>query len=152
MKRTVLVLLCGIACGVAAHLGWIAHRRPAAVDDLTAQLAWMKTHLRLTDPQVARLRALHEQSTPRVLALAAQVAAMREELAAFERARQTGDRIDFLEFARFVDQRRALDRACLESTRRLVAASAEVMTPEQREHYLSLLGPALQSGRATALP
>jgi hypothetical protein len=152
MKRTLLVLLLGLGCGVIAHVAWFGHRAPAPADTLAAQLAWMKANLQLTDAQVARLRVLHEQSTPRLIALAAQVATMRDELAAFEHARQTSGRIDFLEFARFVDQRRALDRACAESTRTLVAASADVMTPAQRDHYLSLLAPALQPGRTSAQP
>jgi len=152
MKRTLLILLLGLGGGVGAHVAWFELQRPARADDLTAQLAWMKANLQLNDAQLARLRVLHEQSAPRLLALASQVAGMRGELAAFERERTTNGRIDFLEFARFVEQRRALDRACLDSTRTLVAASAEVMDPRQREHYLSLLGPALELPRAHALP
>jgi hypothetical protein len=152
MKRTLLVLLLGLGCGLGAHYAWLARQEPIRGDDLGSQLAWMKTNLRLSDGQLARLRVLHEQSAPRLLALAAQVAGMRSELAAFERERLTTGRIDFLEFARYVEQRRALDRACLDSTRTLVAASADVMTPEQREHYLNLLGPALKSDRANTVP
>jgi len=152
MKRTLLILLLGLACGTGAHYAWLAQQNPVAGGDLAAQLAWMKTNLHLSDEQLGRLRALHEQSAPRLLALAAQVASMRKELAAFERERLTTGRIDFLEFARYVEQRRALDLTCVDSTRTLVAASAEVMTPPQREHYLSLLGPALQADGAIALP
>ena len=152
MKRTLLILLLGLFCGVGAHFGWLAHQNRLPADTLSAQLTCMKANLHLSDAQLARLQALHEQSAPRLLALAAQVASMREELAAFERARATTGRIDFLEFARYVEQRRALDRACLDSTRTLVAAAAEVMTPLQREHYLSLLEPAFNSNRVNALP
>lgn len=152
MKRTLLILLLGLAGGLGAHYGWLARNDPTGRDDLSAQLAWMKTNLHLSDAQLARLRALHEESAPRLMALAAQVASMRGELAAFERERLTTGRIDFLEFARYVEQRRALDRTCLDSTRSLVAASAEVMTPPQREHYLNLLAPALKSDGALALP
>jgi len=152
MKRMLLILLLGLIAGGGAHVGWLTLRRPEPVDSLAAQLAWMKTNLGLSDAQVARLRVLHEESAPRLLALASQVASMREEHAAFERQRTTSGRIDFLEFARFVAQRQVLDRACLDSTHTLVAASASVMTPEQREHYLSLLGPALEPARANAIP
>ena len=152
MKRTLIILLLGIIGGTGAHYGWLARHNPTRSDNLSAQLAWMKTNLHLNDEQLARLRVLHEQSAPRLLELAAQVASMRGELAAFERERLTTGRIDFLEFARYVEQRRALDRTCLDSTRTLVAASAEVMTPPQREHYLSLLEPALKSDGALALP
>lgn len=152
MKHTLLILMLGLACGAGAHLAWFEQQRPQPVDNLSAELAWMKTNLQLSDAQLARLRVLHEQSAPRLLALAAQVANMRGELASFEHERQTSGRIDFLEFARYVEQRRALDRVCLDSTRTLVAASADVMTPLQREHYLNLLGPALEPVRASAIP
>lgn len=152
MTRTLLTLLCGLAVGVSAHLAWVAHRRPADVEDLPAQLAWMKANLGLNGEQLARIQALHERSAPQLVALAAQVVGMKQELAAFERERRATGRIDFLEFAKFVDQRRALDRACLDSTRKLVAASASVMTPVQREQYLSLVGPALKADETGAVP
>ena len=58
------------------------------------------------------------------------------------RTRKTDDRVDFIEFAQFVETRRTINRECLESTRQLVLASAGVMTPEQRTHYLGLVAPA----------
>ena len=146
MKRSLLVLLLGLVCGVAAHFGWFYARRPPAVGDLNAQLAWMKTDLNLTDEQVAKIKAVHEASAARLVALASQVAGMREEWTAFERQRQTSGRVDFLEFARFVEQRRALDHECAESTRRLVTASAGLMNAQQRQRYFDLLGPALKEG------
>lgn len=152
MKRTLLTLLLGSLAGLVAHVGWLNYRKPAPAETLDAQLAWMKRDLQLSEEQVGRLRALHAESAPRLLALAAQAAAMRDELAAFERTRTTTGQIDFLEFARFVDQRRAFDQACLDSTRALVAASAQVMTPGQREHYLSLVSPSLRSERGSASP
>jgi hypothetical protein len=71
---------------------------------------------------------------------------MREEYDAFEHERTTSGQVDFLEFAHFVEQRRAVDRECLTSTQRLVADASHVMTEQQRERYLGLLGPVLQTG------
>jgi hypothetical protein len=104
----------------------------------------MKTELKLTDRQFARIKAIHEQSSPRLLALAAQVARMREEYDAFEHERTTSGQVDFLEFAHFVEQRRVVDRECLFSTRQLVADAAGVMTDKQRARYLGLLGPVFK--------
>ena len=149
MNRTLLILFLGLAGGFGAHVGWLklvhAERRPA---DLGAQLAWMKTSLKLSDAQWARIQALHERSAPRLMKLAAQVEDMRSELEAFERTREKEGRIDFLEFARIVDERRRLDRECASSTEELVAESVKVMTPAQRERYLSLLQPALKTLRS----
>ena len=145
MKRTLFVVLLGLLAGLGAHIGWFSVSTPERPADLDAQLAWMKTNLRLTDIQLQRIKALHEQSAPRLLALAAQVNGMQGEMAAFERERQTEDRVDFVEFARFVEERRRLDRECALSTEKLVTAAAEVMTPQQRQQYLNLLGPALKN-------
>ncbi len=148
MKHTLWILLLGLVGGVGAHLGWLAviapARAPAGAD---AHLAWLKDGLGLTDAQFARIQALHTNSTPQLQALAARVGEMQAELAAFEQTRRTEDRIDFLEFARFVEQRRRLGRECALSTERLVAATAEVLTPEQRARYLSYLEPALKTRR-----
>ena len=149
MKRMLQVLAVGIGCGVLAHVAWYGARRPAGGAELESQLAWMQQTLELTPGQFARIKALHEQSSPRLVALATQVARMRGEFAAFEQERQTKGQIDFLEFARFVEQRRAVDRACAESTRQLILAASEVLDPRQRATYLALLDPALHN-RGTA--
>jgi capsule polysaccharide export protein KpsE/RkpR len=149
MKRTFLIVFLGLVGGFGAHFGWLAMADdPQPGASLGSQLAWMKTSLHLDEAQLARIQALHEASAPRLLALAAQVEWMRGELDAFEKTRQTEGRIDFLEFARFVDERRRLDHECQISTEQLVAQAAEVMTPQQRAQYLSLLEPALRELRA----
>lgn len=142
MNRTFLVLLAGLIAGGVAHVGWFRLNRPCQGDQLTCQLAWMRSELKLSDQQFARIRSIHEASSPRLLALAAQVAQMRDEYAAFERQRVTSGQVDFVEFARFVEQRRAIDRECLAATRQLVAAASQTLTPVQRERYLGLLGDA----------
>jgi Spy/CpxP family protein refolding chaperone len=146
MKRTLLIVLLGLTASVLAHVGWFVSQQPCRTNGLDCQLQWMKTELKLTDEQFARIKAIHEQSSPRLLALAAQVARMRTEYDAFEHERTTSGQIDFLEFAHFVEQRRAVNRECLTSTQRLVADAARVMTAQQRERYLGLLGPVLQTG------
>lgn len=143
MKRMLLVLVSGLVAGLAAHVAWFQVRRPCSGDELSCQLAWMKTELKLTDAQYARVRQIHESSSPKLLALAAQLSQMKEEYAAFERERVTEGKVDFLEFARWYDRRRAVDRECLALTNELVAATSSAMTPEQRERYLGLIGPDL---------
>jgi predicted nucleotidyltransferase component of viral defense system len=146
MKRTLLIVLLGLTGGLLVHVGWFISQQPCRANGLDCQLEWMKTELKLSDEQFARIKSIHEQSSPRLLALAAQVARMRDEYDAFEHERTTSGQIDFLEFAHFVEQRRAVDRECLTSTQRLVADAARVMTAQQRKQYLGLLSPVLQAG------
>lgn len=139
MNRTLLILLLGLGVGFATHTGYYRLHRPSGMDSLDGQLAWIKTELDLSDAQFARIKELHEQSSPRLRLLAAEVARMQEEFAAFENTRRTTDRVDFIEFAQFVETRRNINRECLESTRSLVQATAGVMTPEQRTRYLGIV-------------
>jgi len=142
MKRGALVLMLGIAVGVTAHVAFFRLHEPADPDSLDGQLAWMKQELRLSDAQFARISELHQASSPRLRALAAQVAQMKAEFAAFENTRRTTDRVDFIEFARFVEARRSISEECIDSTRRLVLAAASEMTPRQREQYLGIVSVA----------
>jgi hypothetical protein len=116
-----------------------------ASDNLDEMLAWMKNDLQLNEQQLARIKNVHEQLSPRLLALGSQVAQMQHAYAAFEKERKSEGQVDFIGFARYVDQRRKLDRECTESTRRLIAESSDAMNPRQRQQYLQLLDPALKT-------
>ncbi len=107
-------------------------------EDFATELGWMRETLKLSPEQFARIQALHAQSSPQLRALAARVAQLREEFAAFEETRRTTGEVDFLEFAQFVSERRRVDRAWAESRRALVLATADAMAPAQREAYLAL--------------
>ena len=109
--------------------------------DLEHQLTWLQRELGLSDAQFAEIKALHAASGPRLRALAQEVARLRAELETFEDARRTTERVDFLAFARTVEAQQDVDRACLDSTRRLVEATASVMTPDQRTRYFGMLNP-----------
>lgn len=142
MNRALLTLFLGVAIGLGTHTVYFQMKRPPGLDSLDGQLAWMKDELKLDAGQYARIRELHEASSPRLRALAVQVARMQSEFAAFENIRRTSDRVDFLEFAQFVETRRLINQQCLESTRQLVQASADVMNPAQRARYLGLVAAA----------
>jgi hypothetical protein len=149
MKGPLFVLLLGIAVGVATHLAYYHLRQPLAAGSLDDELVWMKAELHLSDAQFSRIRELHEASSPRLRELGSQVAQMQAEFVGFENTRRASDRIDFIEFAHFVELRRDIDRQCRESTRQLVLAASSEMTPRQREHYFGILAPAEPLGRLT---
>jgi len=139
MKQTILTLLLGLGVGLATYVGYSRHYAPASADSLEGQLVWMKSELRLSNEQFAAIKSLHQASHPRLQAMAAQLAQMQAEFTVFEQTRKTSDKVDFLEFARFIENRRDLNRACLDSTKQLVLASAQVMDPQQRQRYLNFV-------------
>lgn len=145
MKRIALVLLAGIACGTLAHYSWFDARRPSPAADLQEQLNWVRATLQLNADQFAQIKNLHEELGPHLISLSSQVQRMRAELAQFENERITSGQIDFLEFARLMKERQAVNRDYDEYSRRLVAATTSVMTPEQRAHYLDIVAPAIQA-------
>ena len=142
MNRTAFMLLLGLVVGLTAHFSYYHLHGAAPTDALDGQLVWMKTELQLSDAQYARIKELHVASSPRLRAMAVQVAQLQAEFAAFEKDRRSSDRVDFLEFARFVETRRQVNQACLDSTRQLVRASGEVMSPQQRKRYIQLVAAA----------
>jgi Spy/CpxP family protein refolding chaperone len=140
MKRTLLIIALGLAVGVGVHVTYFRLHQPVATDTLDGQLAWMRTELQLTDAQFARIREVHQASGPHLRALAAQLAELQGEYVAFEHSRSTTDQVDFIEFARYVELRRHVSTESQDSTQRLVLAAAEVMTPEQRQRYIRIVG------------
>jgi len=144
MKRTVITLSLGIIAGALAHLTWFSAQRPEPVDSLETQLAWIRADLGLAPEQFNRIKQLHEQLEPRRLHLAAEVARLRAEFAAFERERVEAGEVDFLKVARAAAASRTLDLECNASARQLIAAATHVMTEEQRRRYLEILAPALK--------
>jgi len=139
MNRLLLTLALGLAVGLGTHFSYYRLHQPAPTDTLEGQLAWMRSELRLTDAQFARIKEVHQASGPRLHAIATQLAGLQAEFQAFEKTRRTSDRVDFVEFARFVEVRRHVRRESLDSTRQLVLAAAEVMNPEQRQRYIQLV-------------
>jgi hypothetical protein len=150
MKRTLLMLTLGLAVGLGTHFAYYRLHLPPATDTLVGQLAWMRTELQLTDAQFARIKEVHQASGPRLRAIAGQLAGLQAEFQDFERTRRTSDRVDFVEFARYVELRRHVRRASQDSTRALVLAASEVMTPAQRQRYIELV--ATVEPFASALP
>ena len=121
----------------------LVEARAAAPGSPATAMSALQRDLQLTPGQLDSLRILYEQSAPHLRELAAREARLREELYAFETRRQARGEVDFLEFARFVDERRRLERECADSTRQIVDASAGVMNPRQRERYRMLIDSSL---------
>lgn len=137
--KTPVVLLLGLLLGAATHVSWYHWRRP--VEPGADVVAWMQTDLQLTAEQTARIRALHDATRPQLRELVLRATTLRRELETFEATRRQEGRVDFLAFARFVEDWRRIDRLRAATTRELIAATAGELGAEQRVRYLARLNP-----------
>ena len=151
MNRGFVIMFLGVAAGLIAFQTWTDWRSGCNDGDLGCQLAWMREDLHLTDEQFTRVVELHARSSSRLRQLALEIARMDSEFAEFEQTRRSEGRVDFLEFARFVSERREIEAAADHSARTLIEATADVMSPQQRSRYLALVAPAT-SGTPPARP
>ncbi|HEY3754532.1 MAG TPA: hypothetical protein VGL42_00120 [Opitutaceae bacterium] len=150
MKHAIRVVLFGTAVAFASHMGWYRLHQVSEAAHGSDQLAWMKTELRLTDTQYARIASLYRESSPRLQQLSTEVARLREAYAAFETTRVSTDQVDFLAFADFMRRQREVDRDCSSTLHELVAATGGVLNPDQRARYAQLVGPTLAAHRLAA--
>lgn len=139
MKRVLTVLMLGAIGGIGAHLGYFQAHRPCNDPTLACELAWIRDELDLTQRQYATLQDLHQMSEPRLEALAGQMAMMRQQFLDFEAQRRGTGEIDFIEFSQFIRSREQVEEECETSTRDLILASVDLMEPDQRERYLSMI-------------
>lgn len=143
MTRILITILLGLLVGVVTHVTYFHFRQPKYSNSLDGQLAWMKMELKISDTQLKNIRALHQASAPRLHELAAQVARLESELEVFESIRRSSGKVDFIEFAQLIEARRELNRQCMDSTRQLVLASADLMSKSQRQQYLGLVSTSI---------
>lgn len=152
MNRGLLVIFLGVAAGLISFQTWSGWREGCSSGDLSCELAWMREDLSLTDEQFERVVDLHARSSSRLRELAVEISRMESEFIAFEQTRRSEGRVDFLEFARFVAERREIEAAADQSARSLIEATADVMSPQQRTRYLALVAPARPGGNGPAIP
>ena len=144
MKRFLLVVLIGFAAGALAHIGFYAFRRPTVENRLTRDLAWMQAEFHLDDRQYGSIRALHNRTGPELERLFTVLRTTHEELLRLDEMRRTADKVDFVAYHQAKAANRKARSQCRTLTLDLVYAVAEVMTPEQRTRYFSLVGNGVQ--------
>ena len=152
MKRFLLVVLIGFAAGALAHVGFYAFRRPTVENRLARNLAWMQAEFQLDDQQYSRIRALHDRTGPELERLFTVLRTTHEELLRLEEMRRTADKVDFVAYHQAKAANRSARSQCRTLTLDLVYAVAEVMTPEQRTRYFSLVGSGVELATPPGIP
>ncbi len=103
------------------------------------QWTWLQREFRLTEAQLVRIKALHEEYQPVCADHCSRILAAREHLAALEQA----GRKDTPDYLRTLDEWEAVKHECTEATFKHLQAVAAVMAPAEGRRYLGMMVPHL---------
>jgi hypothetical protein len=137
MIRRIWILAGLVLTAVSAHFGYLclaAAPAPAgAPESVRPELIWLQREVDLAPSQLPAVNALHEEYWPRVAKSRVQLDTERRN------AEVTGNPAACV----------AMEAQCKGSTVSFIEQVTAVLTPEQRQKYLGLVGPCLPSAAST---
>ena len=147
MKRGLIILAIAVLLGVGMFFGSQLMLKPCACANtaqipvesgsLLPELEWLRLSLHLTDPQFAKVQALHLAYQPRCAELCLRVQHSDQALMeASSHSRMVTDDV-----AKLLRERSGLTQECQQAMLKHVYETAACMTPEQAETYLKLVLP-----------
>ena len=127
-----------------------AERLPYSNDvSVVNMLAWMQDRFDLSREQFSELVALHESYSDRFEDLYVTLLNAEDRFSNFETSRISGDTIDFMALYDLLMERKELRANAENTSRDLIRDVLDVLTPEQRREYISLLKNTLPSDKDT---
>ena len=139
MKGGILTLLCSLLAGLIAHTLYFNAFKPCEEDTLECQLSWIQDYLSLTSDQFEMLVAMHRDHEPEITQLEQQIQILERRLAGLEEERIENDRIDFIAFYGYLQEKVDLDKTRDSSTESFLTKIGEVMNTEQKARFKELL-------------
>lgn len=136
MKRVVLILVAGIALGVAGfcalYFGKTASHFSIA-RSATPELAWLKTEFNLNDAEFKRISELHEAYLPNCAEMCRRIAVKNDEMRAV--LQQTNAPV--VEVEKKLTEAAELRLECQKRMFRHFVEVSQAMPPEQGKRYLA---------------
>jgi hypothetical protein len=108
---------------------------PSVVD----MLSWMKSRFNLSREQFAELVALHEDYSDHLMTLYRELSEVQDSYQTFENKRLSNETIDFMALYDLLQKRDSLRKDSVATSRQLVDMTLRVLTPAQKQEYLSLM-------------
>mgnify|MGYP003118153537 CR=1 FL=1 len=139
MRNSILTMVVGLTAGLLAYSFYYNSFKPCEEDTLECQLSWIQDYLSLTDDQFEVVLAMHRDHQPEVNQLEQQILVLEQRLASLEEERIENDRIDFIAFYNYLQDKVDLDKTRDSSTESFLAKIGDVMTIEQRARFDELL-------------
>jgi hypothetical protein len=113
-------------------------------------LDWMKSRLGLSREQFAQMVELHKNYSVKFASLYSELSEIESEYQIFEKNRRNDEAIDFMALYDLL-QKRDVVRANSEATsKELVDLIFQILTPDQKNKFLSLLSYGNASGKRTS--
>ncbi|MDG2166421.1 MAG: hypothetical protein P8L44_00655 [Opitutales bacterium] len=132
MKSSILTIALGLTAGLIAHSLYFNSLKPCEEDTLECKLSWIQDYLSLTDDQFEVVLAMHGEHQPEVFQLEQRLASLEEE-------RVENDRIDFIAFYNYQQDKVDLDKTRDSSTESFLAKIGDVMNVNQKARFDELL-------------
>jgi hypothetical protein len=140
MNRSILTLFAGLAAGLLSYTVFFSAFKPCEDKSLECQLSWIKDYLSLTPEQYELVVAMHRDHQPEVNRLEHRVEQLEGRIAALEEERIENDRIDFLTFYHYLQEKVDLDKTRDSSTESFLSKVSDVMSSDQKARFNKLIG------------
>ena len=139
MKKGILTISLGLLAGLIAQNIYYKSFKPCDDNTLECQLSWIQDYLSLTPDQYKLVVALHRDQQPEILALEKRVQDLESQIAALEEERIENDRIDFIAFYGYLQEKVSLDKTREHSTDSFLAKVGSIMSSEQQARFNEML-------------
>ena len=139
MKTSMVTIIVGLVAGLLAYSLYFNSFRPCEEDTLECKLTWIQDYLSLSEDQFDVVVAMHRDHQPEVSQLEQQIQLLEQRLASLEEERIENDRIDFIAFYNYLQDKTDLDRTRDSSTESFLAKVGDVMNADQKARFNELL-------------
>lgn len=139
MKRGIFIISLGLIAGLMTHGLYYNTFKPCEDETLECQLSWIQDYLSLTPDQYELVVAMHRDRQPEISALENRVKSLEAELAALEEERIQNDRIDFIAFYGYLQEKVNVDKTRENSTDSFLAKVGSVMNSDQQERFNEMI-------------
>ena len=139
MKTSMVTIIVGLVAGLLAYSLYFNSFSPCEEDTLECKLTWIQDYLSLSEDQFDVVVAMHRDHQPEVSQLEQQIQLLEQRLASLEEERIENDRIDFIAFYNYLQDKTDLDRTRDSSTESFLAKVGDVMNADQKARFNELL-------------
>ena len=139
MKRGISIISLGLIAGLITHGLYYQTFKPCEDETLECQLSWIQDYLSLTPDQYELVVAMHRDRQPEISALENRIHSLEAQLAALEEERIENDRIDFIAFYGYLQEKVNLDKTRESSTDSFLAKVGSIMSSDQQERFNDMI-------------